>query len=379
MTRHQRLAALLFVAAALLAPTRAQQPATGVGAAPTDDPRAVQVLDAVRDRYGKLTTFYARYRQVDHTYGEWQIREELRLWEEMRKRPNMLWIETGFVQELPEFGLSAEQRLMGETAPLTAPPQDGALRHTRIQCNGQVCWHEYFSLYALKSPAGTGQFDTENMAVQDVRKLLTLKPGQPWPSEPEPDLPIVVGELLDRRDVKQRLVPGSLKLLVGKGEDGKETLTESISCMTRESGETRECSHIVFLLTNGLEQHWWVDTESSMIRSERVFRTVAPAKDPFLELSPKVTLPADLTPAQMDRVQRVRRYMTGRYTRSDLFYDYLQWDFDSPDGDYEYRPDDPITIVGPNEISPMLDKLYEMSTGEPARPPAPPAPDAQPE
>ncbi len=365
-------------AIALCLPAGAQQPAGGT-AGPTrvDDPRATQVLEAVRERYAGLSTFYARCRRIDHYYSEWSIREELRVWAEQRKRPNMLWIESGFIQEHPEFGLTGEQRLMGEEPPAGTPIKDAPLSQSRVKADGKAMWHEYFGLYAIEGLCGNGQFDTENMASQDSRKLATLAPGMPWPSDPDPTLPITVAELLDHRDLGARIIPGSVKLTTGKDEDGQPKLTEPIYCLTKdgEQGEVRECSHIVFLLTNGTEQHWWVDAETSMIRAERVFRPVAPAKSPFEDLSPKVEIPTDLTPLQKDRIQRVRRYMTGQWFRSDLTYDFLAWDFDSPDSDYVYVPDSAVTVVKPNELAQRLDRLYEMCTGDPVRRPPPPAAD----
>lgn len=363
-----RLACLLVLAAT------AACAQTGPNEPPPDDPRAVAVVDKVCTRYKSIRTFYARYRQYNQYFAGWTVSTELLIWEELRKRPNMLWLETDYLQESPEDGLSAKDRLYGEEPPLVAPThKDPQLRQARIVSNGADCWHEYYSLLAAAMRVGNGQHDTECMATQKPTTLAAMKEGDPWPSDPEPGMPIVVAELLDGHDVRARMVPGSLKLVTGKDADGKETLTEVAHLRTDKGYEERPSSHVAFLLDNGTEQHWWVDAETDMILAERVFQIKLPKKDPFQDPSPKVALPTGTelekwNDIRMDRLARLRRYMTGIRTQADLVYEYLQWDFDIADGTFDYHPDEGIELVNAKDVSARLDQLVELTTGEPVRP-----------
>jgi hypothetical protein len=126
------------------------------------------------------------------------------------------------------------------------------------------------------------------------------------------------------------------------------------------------------MLTNGLEQHWWVDTELSAIRAEMVVRMIQPAKDPYLDADPKVDLMKGLTSLATDRLQRVRRYMTGRFVQTILYYDFLAWNFDMDDMSFTYTPTKDVTIVGPRELFGALARVYESTTGKPGAKEPPP-------
>ncbi len=125
-------------------------------------------------------------------------------------------------------------------------------------------------------------------------------------------------------------------------------------------------------MNNGLEQHWWVRADDWMIVAERVLRVLPPAPDPFLDPEPKVELPDDFTDLMLDRVQRIRRYMTGRYVQTELFYDHLQTNFEVEDSEFTYTPNEHVTVIGPNALFGALNKSWEITTGRPGRKTPPP-------
>lgn len=345
------------------------QDSTGASRELKNNPRAVEILDKVLAQYRSISTFYSEVRQTDATWSEWFVTHEVRIWQETRKRPNRMWLETVFPQERD---LTPAERMLREGE----PPKEGdesPLRYRLVACDGEQCWSEYFSLVAAQTPVGKGQSDTESMACQSPAVLHELKEGDRWPSDPPPDAPITVAELMDGADIRQRIVDGTIQLVTHSDDAGAELDTENVWCVRRDSGEWRPCYHIVFLLTNGLEQHYWVDVESWMLRAEYIVRFLPPAPDPFQDPRPRVQLPTDFSQSMLDRVQRVRRYMTGMLVKTTLYYDHLQWDFEIDDGAFDYDPSGlEVGVVFANKLYGALAKVYEITSGQPAPKEPPP-------
>jgi len=367
MRRAVFAAVMLLLASCAVAQ---QPPGGGAAKEGQDDPKAVGIVDSVATLYRGLNTFFARYRQTDVFYSEWMLYQRTRIWDELRKRPNRMKLITYYPQELD---LPPDLRLMGEKKRAAAPDvKDEPLRMNLVQCDGTTCYAEYYSLVAIKTPVGKGQADTETMAQKSPAELYKLKNAEDWPKTPTPDNPITIAEILDGADLHKRIVPGTTKMVTHKDDEDRDVDVEDVAAVGNEGSSFRPCYHVVFLLTNGLEQHWWVDTELSVIRAEMVVRVVPPAKDPYLESSPKVELLKDLTDLATDRLQRVRRYMTGRFVQTILYYDFLTWNFDMDDSSFTYAPTKDVMVVEAKELFGALGRVYESTTGKPAATEPPP-------
>jgi hypothetical protein len=336
-----------------------------------DDPEAVRILAQVREQYRNMQTFYATVRQIDVFYGDSWVTQEVRRWEEARKRPNKMRLETFFPQDLE---LPVEIRFLGEDTEMGESSAADPTRYRLVACDGQECWREELSLVAAQTPVGQGLADTEYMATQPPSALHFMQPGQPWPADPPVDQPITVVDLLDDSRVQERIIPGTLKMVTHE-EGGERTSIEDISVMEPGGSGYYSCHHLAFMLNNGLEQHYWVDTQSFVVRAEMVIRVLPPAPDPFLQPEVEVQLPTDLSPETMEKVQRVRRYMTGRFVRTFVYYDHLAWNIEIDDALFTYRPTEHVRVVEGNELFGAMAWVWEITTGtrgrwEPEPPPA---------
>lgn len=360
MTMRRLLFALTVFALCLPLEARAQR----------DNPEAARILTQVREQYRNIQTFYATVRQIDVFYGESWITQEIRRWEELRKRPNLMRLETFFPQDLE---LPKEIRFLGEDVTMGESSTDDPTRYRLVACNGQECWREELNLIATRTPVGKGIADTEYMATQPPAVLHFLTNEANWPSDPPADQPLTVADLLDNFRVDERIVPGTIQLVTHE-EGGERTSVEDIVVMERSGSQYYPCHHIVFMLTNGLEQHYWVDTQSYVVRAEMVVRVIPPVPDPFLQPEVQVQLPTDLSPEAMERVQRIRRYMTGRFVRTFVYYDYLVWNVEIDDALFTYTPPEYVRVVEGNKLYQALAWLWEITTGRPGKwEPDPPA------
>jgi hypothetical protein len=333
------------------------------GLAQQDDPEAARILQQVREQYRNMQTFYSTVRQIDVFYGDSWVTQEVRRWEEARKRPNLMRLETFFPQDLE---LPEEIRFLGEERGLGESAIEDPTRYRLVACDGSECWREELSLVAIQTPVGEGLADTEYMAVQPPAVLHFLEDLSDWPADPPADQPLTVVDLMDDFRVDDRIVEGSLNL-VTQTQDGETTKMEDVPVLEESGATYYSCYHIVFLLTNGLEQHYWVDTQSYVVRAEMVVRVLPPVPDPFQQPEVQVELPTDLSAETMERVQRIRRYMTGRFVRTFVYYDYLRWNVEMSDALFDYQPPEYVRVVEPTQLFQGLAWVWEITTGQPAQ------------
>ena len=121
-----------------------------------DDPEAVRILAQVREQYRNMQTFYATVRQIDVFYGDSWVTQEVRRWEEARKRPNKMRLETFFPQDLE---LPVEIRFLGEDTEMGESSAADPTRYRLVACDGQECWREELS---------RGRADTRGAGLADT-------------------------------------------------------------------------------------------------------------------------------------------------------------------------------------------------------------------